>query len=232
MRRGALGTVIGTVVGVLLLVFGALVGVTGCGLAGPHSTQVNSYGFSGSVAALDLDSRAGEVEVRAGSASVRVTETVHYRNSKPQLSHDLQGGTLVLRNQGCGFCSVDYVVELPANATVKVHTDAGAIRLTGLTGDVTADTTAGEIDGTGLGSAHTSVTSHAGAIKLRYQSDPSTVDAKTSAGAIEVHLPGTDSYAVDASTKAGSTTIGVPTDPAATRKITVHTSAGAITIGH
>jgi hypothetical protein len=184
------------------------------------------------VAVLDLDSRAGEVEVRAGGGSVSVTETVHYRKSKPQLSHDLQSGTLTLRNQGCGYCSVDYLVELPANATVKVHTDAGAIRLTGLTGDVTVDTTAGEIDGTGLGSAHASVTTHAGAINLRYQSDPSTVDAKTSAGAVNIHIPGTDTYAVDASTKAGSTTIGVPTDPAATRKITAHTSAGAITIGH
>jgi DUF4097 and DUF4098 domain-containing protein YvlB len=181
---------------------------------------------------LDLDSRAGEVEVRPGNGSVSVTETVHYRKSKPQPSHEVQDGTLVLRNDGCGYCSVDYVVELPANATVKIHTDAGAIRLTGLTGDVTADTAAGEIDGTDLGSAHTTVTSHAGAIKLRYQSAPSTVDAKTSAGAVEIHVPGTDAYAVDASTRAGDTNIGVPTDPAASRKITAHTTAGAITIAH
>lgn len=232
MRRGSVGTVVGTVAGVLLLVVGTLIGVAGCGLAGPLSSEVNSYGVSGSVSTLDLDSRAGEVEVRTGSGSVSVTETVRYRKSKPQPTHELRNGTLVLRNDGCAYCSVDYVVELPANATVKVHTDAGAIRLTGLTGDVTVDTTAGEIDGTDLGSAHTTVTSRAGAIKLRYQSAPSTVDAKTSAGAVEIHVPGTDTYAVDTGTKAGDTTIGVATDPAAPRKISAHTTAGAITVAH
>jgi DUF4097 and DUF4098 domain-containing protein YvlB len=227
-----MGTVAGAAIGVSLLVVGALVGLglTGCGLAGPELTDVRSYAIAGPVQRLDLVSQAGAVEVRAADGSSRVTETVRYRGSLPVTSHDLKHGTLELRNDKCSNCFVAYLVEVPAGTTVHVHTDAGAVRLTGMSGDLTVETDAGEIAGTGLGSAHTVATSRAGKISLGYQADPSTVEAKTRAGAVEIHLPGTGAYAVDAGTRAGSTTIGVPTDPKASRTISAHTEAGAVTV--
>jgi DUF4097 and DUF4098 domain-containing protein YvlB len=233
MRRGAMGTAAGAVVGVVLLAVGALVGLgglTGCGGYRPESVAVRSYQVGDQVRRLDVVSQAGAVEVRAGTGPVRVTETVRYRGSDPTTAHDVTDGTLNLRNEDCTTCSVSYLVELPAATAVRVHTGAGAIRLTGLTGDVTADTAAGEVEGTGLGSAHTSVHSRAGRISLGYRAAPSTVDVQTAAGEVEIRLPGTESYAVDAGTTAGETTIGVPTDPAADRKITAHTVAGKVTI--
>jgi DUF4097 and DUF4098 domain-containing protein YvlB len=227
-----MGIVAGAAIGLSLLVVGALVGLglTGCALAGPESTDVRSYAIGGQVRGLDLVSQAGAVEVRAVGGSPRVTETVRYRGPLPVTSHDLKDGTLELRNDKCSNCSVSYLVEVPAGTTVHVHTDAGAVRLTGMSGDLTVETDAGEIDGTGLGSAHTVATSRAGKISLGYQADPSTVDAKTTAGAVEIHLPGTGSYAVDAGTRAGNTTIGVPTNPEATRKISAHTEAGSVAV--
>jgi len=56
------------------------------------------------------------------------------------------------------------------------------------------------------------------------------VDAQTSAGEVDITVPGGGSYAVDASTRAGSTKVAVPTDPGASRKITAHTTAGKIVI--
>jgi DUF4097 and DUF4098 domain-containing protein YvlB len=227
-----MGTVAGAAIGVSLLVVGALVGLglTGCGLAGPELTDVRSYGITGQVQALDLVSQAGAVEVRAVDGSPRVTETVRYRGSLPVTSHDLMNGTLNLRNDRCSNCSVSYLVEVPAGTTVHVHTDAGAVRLTGMAGNLTVQTDAGAIDGTGLGSAHTTATSRAGKISLGYRVDPSTVDVQTDAGSVQVHLPGIGAYAVDAGTRAGDTTIGVPTDPQATRKISAHTDAGSVTV--
>jgi DUF4097 and DUF4098 domain-containing protein YvlB len=232
MGRGVIGSAAGAVVGVGLLAVGALVGIglAGCGVVGPESTEVRSYEVTDSVQRLDLRSQDGAVEVRAGDGPVRVTETVTYRGSKPSTSHAVQGGTLNLRNEDCSHCSVSYLVQLPAGTTVNVQTSAGKIKLSGLTGDVTADSSAGEIDGTGLRSAHTSVHGRAGKITLGYDAPPSTVDARTSAGEVDISLPGDGPYAVDASTTAGSTKIGVPTDPAASRKITAHTAAGKIVI--
>lgn len=230
MGRGMVGSAVGAVAGVGLLAIGALVGLGGCGVVGLDSTEVRTYQVTDSVQRLDLRSDAGAVEVRAGDGPVKVTETVSYRGSKPDTSHVVQDGTLNLRNQDCSHCSVSYLVQLPAGTAVKVQTSAGKIELSGLTGDVTADTSAGEIGGTDLGSAHTTVHTRAGKIVLAYTAAPSTVDAQTSAGAVDISLPGGGPYAIDASTRAGNTKIGVPTDPGASRKITAHSSAGKIVI--
>jgi DUF4097 and DUF4098 domain-containing protein YvlB len=234
MRQGAMSTVAGAAIGVSLVVLGALVGLglAGCALAGPRMTDVRSYGIDGPVRALDLVSQAGAVEVRATDGSPHVTETVQYRGSLPATSHDLENGTLALRNESCTDCSVSYLVEVSARTTVHVHTNAGAIRLTGLSGDLTIETDAGDIEGTGLGSAHTTVTSQAGKIGLGYQAAPSTVDARTDAGSVDIRVPGTGPYAVDAGTRAGHTSVGVPTDPNAIRKISAHTDAGAVTVAN
>lgn len=232
MRRGMIGSAAGAVVGVGLLAVGALVGLglAGCGVIGSDSTEVRSYQVTDSVQRLNLRSDAGAVAVRAGDGPVRVTETVTYRGSKPSTSHAVQDGTLNLRNEDCSHCSVSYLVELPAGTAVDVQTSAGKIVLSGLTGDVTVDASAGAIDGTGLRSAHTSAHARAGKITLAYDAPPSTVDAQTSAGEVDITVPTGGSYAVDASTRAGSTRIAVPTDPGASRKITAHTSAGKIVI--
>jgi hypothetical protein len=229
-----MGTVAGAAIGVSLVVLGALVGLglAGCALAGPRMTDVRSYAINGPIRALDLVSQSGAVEIRAVDGSPHVTETVRYRGSLPVTGHNLENGTLALRNDECTDCSVSYLVEVPAGTTVHVHTDAGAIRLTGLSGDLTLETDAGDVEGTGLGSGHTTVTSHAGKISLGYQAPPSTVDAKTDAGSVEVHVPVTGPYAVDAGTRAGNTTVGVPTDPNAIRKISAHTDAGSVTVAN
>jgi DUF4097 and DUF4098 domain-containing protein YvlB len=232
MRRGMIGSAAGAVVGVGLLAVGALVGLglAGCRAIGPNSTEVRSYQVTESVQRLNLRSKDGAIEVRGGDGPVRVTETVTYRGSNPSTSHTVEDGTLNLRNEDCGDCSVSYLVQVPAGTAVDVQTSAGKVSLSGLTGDVTVDTSAGEIDGTGLRSAHTSAHGRAGKITLGYDAAPSTVDARTSAGEVDISLPGGGPYAVDASTTAGSTRIGVPTDPAASRRITAHTTAGEIVI--
>jgi DUF4097 and DUF4098 domain-containing protein YvlB len=233
MGRGVIGSATGAVVGVGLLAVGALVGlgVAGCGVLGSDSTEVRSYQVTDSVQRLDLRNEDGKVEVRAGDGPVRVTETLTFRGSEPSTSHAVQDGTLNLRNQHCQHCSVSYLVQLPAGTAVNVQTSAGKVILAGLAGDVTVDASAGAVDGTGLRSPHTSVHGRAGKITLAYDAAPSTVDARTSAGEVDISVPGDGGpYAVDASTSAGSTQIAVPTDPGASRKITAHTTAGKIVI--
>lgn len=198
-------------------------------------TDVYSYEIGDDVSQIHVQDPVGKVEVTADSGTVRVTETVRYSNDRPRTSHTTDGGTLRLTNGGCGghvhVCAVDYQVHVPAATSVDITNDAGLVRLTGMAGDLNITSDAGDVEGTGLSSAHATVRDHAGHISLRYAAAPAQVTVTNDAGAIEVRVPKDVTYAVDASTDAGKTSVSVPRDPAATRKISAHSDAGKVTIG-
>jgi DUF4097 and DUF4098 domain-containing protein YvlB len=212
---------------------------TGLGLAACSvmPTDVHTYEIGDDVNQLRVQDPAGKVEVTADSGTVRVTETIRYSDSddRPRTSHTTDGGTLRLTNGGCRghvhVCAVDYQVHVPAATSVDITNSAGLVRLTRMAGDLNITSDAGDVEGTGLSSAHATVRDHAGHISLRYAAAPAQVTVTNDAGAIEVRVPKDGTYAVDASTDAGKTSVSVPRDPAATRKITAHSDAGKVTIG-
>ena len=57
------------------------------------------------------------------------------------------------------------------------------------------------------------------------------MEASSSGGEVEVLLPRVDGgYRVDASSSGGDQVVEVPTDPASTRRVTVHSSGGDATV--
>jgi DUF4097 and DUF4098 domain-containing protein YvlB len=227
MRRG---TVALGVVGVTLIAAGLT--MAGCSVT---STDVASYDVTGDVSRLNVHDSDGTIAVSTGDGPVRVVETIRYTGRKPKASHTTDAGTLRLTSDGCaghgGICDVNYEIRVPSATSVDVSGTAGLVKLNGLAGDLTVDTGAGAVEGSGLSSVHTTVRDEAGRISLRYAAAPLSVDVTAQAGAIEIRVPGDATYAVDARTSAGKTTVAVPLSSDSTRTISARNSAGTISIG-
>jgi Putative adhesin len=200
-----------------------------------RDTETHTYELTGAITRLVVDDSAGHVEITVGDGPVRVTETMRYGRQRPTTTHTNVGGTVHLTAASCWAifdrgCEVDYTVRVPARTAVQIQANAGSVRVTGLTGDLRVTADAGVVRATELGSAHTTVQADAGQVSLRYRAVPSTVDAHTDAGSVEIWVPGGTPYAVEASTDAGERTIGVPTDSASPHRITAHAGAGSVRI--
>ncbi len=218
---------------------GVLIGAGALGMAGckwdrPQNTEVHTYTVSGAPTRLDVTNHLGHVEVVAGDGPIQVTETWRFDDAKPTTTHGIDGDTLRLSENGCErghACQVDYRVRVPAATAVTAKDTAGAMTLTGITGDIDVTDTAGRIDGTGLGAKNTVVRDSAGAIDLRYTAVPDSVDAHDSAGSITIRVPDSVAYHVDAHTTAGKTSVDIPQDGSSPHRIVADDTAGAITIG-
>jgi len=210
-----------------------------------------SYSISGTLQTLLVQPHVGDVDVTGErSGQVSVTEQVSYRHTAPPTTHRVSGGTLTL-SSNCPAnesCRVGYDVQVPQRMTVKVSTDAGEIRLSGLAGQVTAHTNAGDIDlntlsgpieitdhagsilGKHMSSPRATLSSSVGSIDVTFSAAPESISAVTAVGSVVLRVPGDVSYAVKAHTMVGSTKITVPEDQASGRGIAAHTATGSITI--
>jgi DUF4097 and DUF4098 domain-containing protein YvlB len=211
----------------------ALTALASCTSANDKTEEL-SYEVTEQVKSLIVDAQAAAVTVQVGRGPVTVTETYHFSRNRPRTSHQISGTDLRLTDSGCASdesrCAVEFEVRVPASTAVSVTTRAGAVELTDLDGDVTINTDAGAIEGTGLGSDKVSVTTEAGATSLQFTEPPTAVTASTELGAISVKVPGGTAYAVEASTGAGRSDIRVEQDPASPHKISLKTNLGAIRV--
>jgi Putative adhesin len=217
----------------------ALVAPAGCAEAdtrtgGSTTTDQQSYEITEPVDALVVDARAATVIVEGGDGPLTVDETYHFSDDKPATSHRVDGSTLHLTDSGCRNddvrCDVEFRVHLPAAARTEITSQAGAVRLTGLSGDVAVSARAGAVEGRGLGGDEVSVETQAGAARLEFAQAPSTVRASTEVGAVEVRVPGDTSYAVDVQTTVGRSDVSVQRDPSSAHRIQIRTSVGAVKV--
>ena len=215
----------------------ALVVTAGCAEAdtrtgGSTTTDQQSYEITEPIDALVVDARAATVIVEGGDGPLTVEETYHFSDDKPATSHRVDGSTLHLTDSGCRNDDVRCDVEfrVPAAARTEITSQAGGVRLTGLTGDVAVSTRAGAVEGRGLGADEVSVETQAGAARLEFAQAPSTVRASTEVGAVEVRVPGDTTYAVDVQTAVGRSDVSVQRDPSSAHRIQIRTSVGAVKV--
>jgi len=222
VRTAAAATAVGLV----------LAAVSGCG--GTTKTDEQTYQITEPIDALVVDARAAAVTIESGDGPVTVTETYHFADDKPSTSHRVDGSTLQLTDTGCRNdevrCGVEFRVRLPAAARADITAQAGAVRVTGLMGDVAVTTQAGAVEGRALGGADVVISTQAGAANLEFARVPSTVRASTEVGAVELGLPSGTSYAVDVQTTVGSSDVSVQRDPASPHKVDVRTNVGAVKV--
>jgi hypothetical protein len=216
----------------------ALAALGGCGSlkeigAGEHNAAPRTFTIAGRVTTVVIDGGASSITVTgSGRGTVLVSQQASYSKTAPATSRRVAGTTLTL-SYSCKaqlVCGVEYDVQVPRGVAVRASTRAGAITLTSLGGDVSAQTDAGLITANDLSSATAELKSSAGGIIAAFSAAPGSVSASTNIGAISITVPRAASYQIHTRTFVGSSTVTVHKDPASAHVITASSDLGSITI--
>ncbi len=113
---------------------------------------------------------------------------------------------------------------------LTVSTGGGPLLLDGLAGTLRADTGGGTLSAQGVASATAIVTTGGGDAVMAFSAATDSVTVSTDGGQAQLAVPG-GPYALTADSDGGSQSVGIATDPAAQRSITVISGGGPILIG-
>jgi hypothetical protein len=221
--------------GVVLLT-AAVLTVAGCDARVGTTTAQNSYTITEPVMFLKINNPVGNTQIEGtDAATISVTEQLRYTGNPPQTSYPITGGQLTLSYTCPGVfdvnsCSVTYVVKVPRRLAVQIDDKVGVATLTGLAGQLTLTSSAGNIDATGLTSATVSARANAGTITLGFTAPPTTVDAQAQVGSVTVRLPAGTAYAVDAGSQVGTANVTVQRDPDSPHRVRAHSQVGAVSV--
>ena len=197
-------------------------------------TEEVNYSIDQPVTALVVDARAASVAIVVGEGPVTVTEQHHRSRGRSTTAHQVEGQTLRLTESGCGDnelrSCVGYQIRMPQAVSAEISAQAGAVEVNGLSGNLRITTEAGSVAGRSLSSAEVTVETHAGALTLEFAAPPTLVQATTSLGAVDLRLPGSTAYDVEASSQLGERTVTVDQDPASAHRIKVRTEVGAVKV--
>lgn len=160
--------------------------VSGCvHVAEFKKTSTRSLDLGRGITAVNVRSLGGRIDVLAGnSSSVRLTETLHYNRTAPQMEKSVQGGELTLKGDpSCnhGSCRIDFRLEVPAALTARLDSSGGAITVRGLTEATNADSHGGSVTAVAL-SGPVTVNTSGGRLTARNIS--ATIDATTAGGSV------------------------------------------------
>ena len=239
----------------IALVVAAVIVLLLVGRLGPRwrsERRTLTFGESEPVHRAEIEVAAGPVSVLGRpTGPVRVERSMRWLGARPATTERVDGGVLrvesVHQHRSSLRGEVGYRVELPAAASVRVVAGAGEVAVQGIGGEVEvraragrlvvadlggnlrASAQAGTIDGTGLACARVEVSSGAGGITLAFDRPPESVEARAGAGGVDLLVP-EERYRIDASSSAGHVEVGLPSDPAADRRLSAHSSAGGVRI--
>jgi hypothetical protein len=226
-----------TTLGTILLTASTLA-VAGCG-SDIGTTQENAYTITEPVTSLKVDNPVGDTQIEGTDATtVSVTERLTYTGNPPQTSHTINGGRVTLGYTcasgiiGVNSCSVTYVVHVPRRIAVQVDDEVGSTTLSGLAGQLTLNSSTGNIDATELTSGAVTARASAGTITLQFTAPPTTVDARADVGSVRVQLPAGTAYAVDTGSEVGGVKVTVQRDPGSTHRVTAHSQVGSVTVSN
>ena len=199
-------------------------------------SQVSAtYTVSAPVSTLVVSSGAGAVTITGSQRStVAVTEHIQYSARPPAMMRTLAAKTLMLGYQ-CpheSLCAAAYDIQVPRGVAVRVVSETGEIRLSSLAGTVIAGSGAGLISAAGLTSRTASFTTSQGEIDAVFAAAPMTVHVATNQGAINLRVPGTVSYDVNAPPgELGSAIITIPQSSSSRHVIDATCKTGSLLIG-
>ncbi|MFD5431154.1 DUF4097 family beta strand repeat-containing protein [Kitasatospora sp. NPDC127067] len=218
------------VLGAVAITAGVLVGMSACLPFGDDSEhRTVSYGVAGPVRELVVEGADGGVEVHGGGDAVHVVEKQDYRGDAPKSTHEVTDGVLRL-TYDCGSCGIGYTVRVPAGTRVRVKEGNGGVKLSGLAGEVDAEVTNGGVEADGLRAPRVRLTTVNGGVRADFAAAPSKVEASTTNGGVQLRVPAGEAYAVDARASAGAVDLGIPSQPGAARSISARAETGGVTV--
>jgi len=199
------------------------------------SQTSSTYAVSAPVSTLVVSSGVGAVTITGSQRStVSVTEQIQFSARPPAMTRTLAGKTLTLgyRCPDESMCSASYDIQVPRGVAVRVSSGVGEIRLSSLAGTVTAKSGTGLISAAGLTSRTASFTTNLGEINAVFATPPTTVHVTTNLGAINLRVPGTVSYHVNAPPgELGSAIITIPQSSSSRHVIDAVCNMGSLLIG-
>ena len=144
---------------------------------------------------------------------------------------DTEGGALTV--SGVAAATLDSGGG-PVRATgisghLIVTTADGSLVVNGLAGPLDADTGGGQVLAAGIDATTATILTGGGEAQIGFTAPPDGLFVSTDGGPATLTVPG-GPYALTASTYDGSEAIGIATDPAAGRSITVTTGGGPLRI--
>jgi Putative adhesin len=232
------GRIAAVAIGVPLLLAGigqASFNVIGLLARSSENHQV-SYPWHGGT--LSLHAADGDVTVRRSSAvsSVSVSYTEHYGLKKPTVTGRATAAGVELSSK-CpewvfdNYCSVNYVVLVPAGAALKLTTGDGGVTLEGVDGAVTVNSGDGSLHGTGLLTTNVDASLGDGSVSLQWQTAPARVHLSLGDGSLHLTVPdGSGPYAITKHMGDGSSDIGVAVDPKAPRSMLLEMGDGNLSV--
>lgn len=219
-----------------------------------HSSE--TVAIAERVTRVEIDVSSGQVEIVAspsGEAALDFEVKSGWIRDGG-VSYEVDGTTLRVSG-GCDsgvflglWCQSDVTVTVPADADVVAHAAAGSITASGLSGETTLESSAGDVvvaDQNGPLTAHSAagsvrvdgldadtakVTSSAGPVSLQAERAPRSLDAESSAGDVTVVLPDDVSYDVETDSSVGAATVDVPTLPGSVFEVRAFSSAGRVSV--
>jgi hypothetical protein len=249
---------IGAVITGLLIILGAL---NLFQLTVGRDSSRSHYAFASAPAVLSIESDSADVTLvsgRAGEISIdRKASTAHGRSvdvprlsgSELSLPGDCHGGAIGWLT----FCSVSYVVHVPAGLAVAVHTGSGDVGAQSVqastlslrtgSGDVSlrdvqvptllASTGSGDAEASGVRSDDVTIKTGSGDVDASFAESPQSLRATTGSGDLDLVLPRDGQpYDVRGRTGSGDYSNHVDTSESAGRTIDAQTGSGDLTIGY
>ncbi|GAA1665392.1 hypothetical protein GCM10009745_04140 [Kribbella yunnanensis] len=166
----------------------------------------------------------------AGS-QVRVTVDGTYGAQEPKVEVRTVDGVLDVRTT-CpdSSCEVELTVEVPVAVAVQAKAEGASLNVSGLTAKVQIDASEGSVTMNRMRSPQVSIDARRGSLSLQFDDPPEQVMATVSDGSLNVRVPGTTTYAINAVAAQGSVELGPNNDPTSTHRLFLRSSYGSITV--
>jgi hypothetical protein len=189
---------------------------------------------SSPVTGLVVRGSVGNVSITGGDRStLAITAHLVYRGSAPVLIRRVTGGVLDL-GYSCPSssrkCVVSFDLTVPRGLGMTVRLGVGNIRLSGLSGMITASTNVGQIQASGMSGGRVRLTTGPGMISVGFTAPPQQIVASSGVGSVTIRVPSGTAYRVAASAGIGSVRVSVPRSAASPHVIQATTGTGTVTV--
>lgn len=202
---------------------------------------------------LSLELENVSVEIEPGPAGqVRVVRDLEWSTFRPEVRETWEGDTLRIK-MDCPIeivqpCHASYRLGVPEQIPVSVNSgggyvavrertgkidvdlSGGGVRLDDTSGDVNVTSVAGDVWIVGSRSKSVVVKADAGDTYLAFTAPPTNVEARTTAGNLNIQVPRGADYLVDAENVAGSREVSVEQTAGALHRIYARNSAGDLSV--
>jgi hypothetical protein len=165
----------------------------------------------------------GKVHIALSGTYTSRQPTIAVR--KPE-SHELEIGA------GCdgSGCRLALAIELPSATRLSVNASGTSVDLRQLTGVIHVTAADGSVNGTRLRSESVSVKADSGSVDLGFDRAPANVEVTSSNGSIQLVVPRTTAYAIDAAANYGSTDLNVNQDLSSPNQLHLRSTNGSISV--